>query len=345
MEPVPSLHLVFPNYALCFGSNFALDVSPTSKGDNLVPLIRLYQLILLIFSIPPQLSANTDRLQFKQSTISEVTGKAYFTAQDRDLELISITLPGKSERAHRFYAQASLHGNESYTTDFISWLSFQIRHEKSELNHLPDGSTIDLILVANPDSFKKSRFNKNGVNLNRNFGVLWGKSDEPFGSKAFSEPETKAIRALFDHYQYTAAVDIHGYLNWIVIPSQPQAIRQSVKKFAKANYKMWTQTLIENSSQLPNYFIKDAASLGDGGSFEDWAFWEKGVYAFCLEMRVPTRFMKTPNETIDLFRKYESYIANTFKQAAALKDKETLNANQENSDHSDNPKRVAAKND
>lgn len=73
MEPVPSLHLVFPNYALCFGSNFALDVSPTSKGDNLVPLIRLYQLILLIFSIPPQLSANTDRLQFKQSTISEVT--------------------------------------------------------------------------------------------------------------------------------------------------------------------------------------------------------------------------------------------------------------------------------
>ena len=308
-----------------------------------MPQLRFYQLILLTFFISSRVFGHTDRLQFKQSTISEVTGKAYFSSQDRDFELITITLPGKSEPAHRFYAQASLHGNEAHTTDFISWLSFQIRHGESALNLLPAGSKIDLLLVANPDSFKKSRFNKNGVNLNRNFGVLWGKSDEPFGSAAFSEPETKAIRALFEHYQYTAAVDIHGYLNWIVIPSQPQAIRSWVGKLAEIDYKTWTQALIKNSSHLPNYLIKDPASLGDGGAFEDWAFWDKGVYAFCLEMQIPSRFMKTSEETIDLYKKYESYIADAFKQAVTLKDNAALNAKKEKRNHnSDNPKRVAA---
>lgn len=314
-------------------------------GDELLRQIHLYQLIILVFLITPVLWAKPKRLISTQSTIGDLTGQALLSSRDRDLEIVTIKLPGTSQHQHRFYAQASLHGNESYTTEFLSWLSVQIRQGKSSLNLLPEGSVIDFLLVANPDSFKKSRLNKNGVNLNRNFSVLWGKSDEPSGSEAFSEPETKAIRALFNHYQYTAAVDIHGYVNWVVMPSPPKAIKSTKSASVTPDYSSWTRALVSNSTILPNYLVKDAANLGDGGAFEDWAFWDKGVYAFCLEMHSPERFLKTQDDKIDLFQAYDRFIANVFAKAVTLKETAKRNTSKENPKQKDNPERVASKND
>lgn len=47
-----------------------------------------------------------------------------------------------------------------------------------------------------------------GVDINRNYGYLWNNKDEPCadsyaGPHAFSEPETKAMKALFNKYQDT----------------------------------------------------------------------------------------------------------------------------------------------
>ena len=79
---------------------------------------------------------------------------------------------------------------------------------------------IDFIAIANPDAHGKSRLNSNSVNLNRNFGVLWGISKEPPGESAFSEAETKALRKLFNNRKYLSAMDVHGYVNWVVLPTR-----------------------------------------------------------------------------------------------------------------------------
>jgi len=74
---------------------------------------------------------------------------------------------------------------------------------------------------ANPDgSF--------GVDLNRNYGHMWGADDvgsspSPLsevyrGSSAFSEPETRAVRELFLSRDFRAVVSYHSYSQTILYP-------------------------------------------------------------------------------------------------------------------------------
>ena len=314
-------------------------------GVKTLPSFYRYILILLTFFKYQLVYANqiSPAISYDWTTISQLTGAAMASAGGQDLKVVTIKLSGSSARVHRFYAQASLHGNESFTTEFVLWLAKQIRGGTSELNRLPAGSIIDLLIVANPDSFRKSRFNKNGVNLNRNFGVLWGQSSEPTGNRAFSEPETQAIRSMFNHYDYTAAVDIHGYLNWIVTPSSPTAISKSISEQEKRSYELWTNGLLANSTKLSNYKIKDAYSLGDGGAFEDWAFWSKGVYSFCLEIREDKRYLRDQNgRRIDTFKGYDLYIGKVFREAVKLKDMSALHTSSNLPIKGDRSKRVAS---
>jgi hypothetical protein len=67
-----------------------------------------------------------------------------------------------------------------------------------------------------------------GVDLNRNYDVLWGVtqgqtscsacSDVFCGKKAFSEPETKNVKALLDQQQICCFVDVHSYSELILYP-------------------------------------------------------------------------------------------------------------------------------
>ena len=167
----------------------------------------------------------------------------------------------------RFLIQGGLHGNEILTSKFVRWLIERVANNQSPLNEI-DNIEIDFIPVANPDSHGKSRLNSNNVNLNRNFGVLWGISKEPPGASAFSEAETKAVKRLFTDRKYLSAMDVHGYVNWIVLPTRLSR--------NKLKYNKWISETRKNIKILPGkYHIKFAGDLGDGGAFEDWAFWHQ----------------------------------------------------------------------
>src|SRR5690606_7548600 len=102
---------------------------------------------------------------------------------------------------------------------------------------------------------------------NRNFAVLWGLTRENPGEKSFSEPETRAIRSLFKARKYTAAVDVHGYINWIVAPSSPDDVRRaggSPNRRLTAMYRAWIADLRREMQLLPGYQLKTGAQLGDG---------------------------------------------------------------------------------
>lgn len=198
----------------------------------------------------------------------------------RDLPLFQFE---SAQAQHRIYLQAALHGNETGTTDFALWLIKRLRADEGPLAAKKQFA-FDIVPVASPDGYiTKNRLNGHLVNLNRNFSVLWGLSRESPGLAPFSEPETQAIRRLFQKNRYSAAIDIHGFINWIVTPSvhpgKAQA-RGSVQELVRL------RTAAEVATQRfdPSYKLKSASSLGDGGAFEDWAFWEMGVPAICFEL-------------------------------------------------------------
>ncbi len=263
------------------------------------------------------------------------------TAAGREFEVVEFgnALPAtKTQPAapYRFLIEGGLHGNEEQASFFVLWLARRYARGESPLNQLPkDEVAIDFLPYANPDGSQElSRYNGHGVNLNRNFAVLWGLTKENPGKQSFSEPETKAIRALFQERKYTAAVDVHGYINWIVTPSSPESLAvrgiATTKQQASA-YKAWVNDVKEEMRVMPGYQHKTGALLGDGGAFEDWAFWQQGTFAYCLEMETFQRFVKSYRKdfndltnpeatmTVDLFKRYEAFIFRTFTRAVELK--------------------------
>ncbi len=273
----------------------------------------------------------------KVRAISKITNDASLrSAGGREFDVIEFGTQTKAPQPpFRFLVQGGLHGNEEATSTFVLWLARRYARGESPLNTLPkDEVLFDFLPYANPDGHKEaSRYNAHGVNLNRNFGVLWGITKENPGKASFSENETRAIRALFLEKKYTAAVDVHGYINWVVTPSSPESLAvRGIKTTAQqaTAYRAWVNDVKEEMRMMPGYQLKTGALLGDGGAFEDWAFWTQGTFAYCLEMETFQRFVpsyrknfndlaKEDTMKIDLFKRYEMFIFRTFGKAIELK--------------------------
>ena len=104
------------------------------------------------------------------------------------------------------FIMATIHGNEPAGTQLVRKL-----HEYLQQN--PDiltGKTVVLLPVANPDGLAtNSRYNANGVDLNRNFIAANRRSDVKGGPEALSEPEARTIHQLIRQYNPDRIVSIH----------------------------------------------------------------------------------------------------------------------------------------
>jgi protein MpaA len=82
------------------------------------------------------------------------------------------------------------------------------------------GADVWVVPVVNPDGYARNRRqNAHGVDLNRNFGAKWRKIEgaTSSGRRAFSEPETRAIRDFVDEIEPTYTVSYHQPLDGIDI--------------------------------------------------------------------------------------------------------------------------------
>lgn len=113
-----------------------------------------------------------------------------------------------------FWLIATIHGNEAAGTPiakkFVEWL------EKNPKE--VEGRKIVVMPVANPDGFADNvRFNRNGVDLNRNFPAgNWGEADvKPHGATPLSEPESRVLMRVLCQYFPNRVVSIHQPLNCV----------------------------------------------------------------------------------------------------------------------------------
>lgn len=254
--------------------------------------------------------------------------------------------PSKEKTPHvRFLIQGGLHGNELLASDFVAWLAKRFANGESLLNTLNNGNiSIDFVPYANPDgTIQFTRYNSNQINLNRNFDVLWGVTRENPGPSPFSENETRAIRDLVLSRDYTAAVDVHGFVNWIVLPTSPSDGLKGLPKVSaerRKTYDLWASAVKSHAAkQLPGYEVKTAGELKDGGAFEDFTWWSGGVPAICLELFTDSRHVlmsfadtiinlltpkglnteeRTASKHSDTFIAYESYIHSLFQEAIKI---------------------------
>lgn len=287
-----------------------------------------------------QPSEKKSGLELTATTIAMLTGNPNLTSK-KGREIRVLRVENKILQPQlRFLIQGGVHGNEKLPVEFVNWLANRLAAGVGPLSELAmrENTAFDLIPEVNPDGVSaNTRPNSAGVNLNRNFGVLWGLSRESPGPEAFSEPETNGIRELFVLNRYIGAVDIHGYAEWVVAPSSPTAVQgqqeaDSVNVKSNINlYLDWMNGLKNLLSLLPGgkYQLVTPAELGDGGAFEDWAFWSKKSFAVCLELRSEDVNERYSRREIGInrpenggrhtsFLKYELFLSKAFAEATNL---------------------------
>ena len=291
--------------------------------------MRLFFAVLLILVGSPIATAGSVHRIHSTDITTLLNGEDLRSTAGRPIKVLRLE-PADGLIKWRFLVQGGLHGDEKLGPEFVRWLA---NHFATSIPIKMNGIAIDFIPESNPDGVHlNQRGNSNGINLNRNFAVGWGISRENPGPKPFSENETQALKRLIETQNYTATIDIHGYVNWIVLPSKPRQVIQTGRQVSSdlaRLYRVWTKAIESQMSIFRNYKTKTALGLGDGGSFEDWTFYEAGTLSFCLELESDKRFRKlyrTPfgnlaqlsQRPIDTFLSYERFVVTMMRQAIRI---------------------------
>ncbi len=101
---------------------------------------------------------------------------------------------------------AAIHGNEPAGTTLVRRLGKYLQQQ----SHLMEGRRVVLLAVANPDGFAhRSRFNANGVDLNRNFPSANRVNERQSGATPLSEPEARVLKQLIEQYSPDRIISLH----------------------------------------------------------------------------------------------------------------------------------------
>ncbi|MES3038016.1 MAG: M14 family metallopeptidase [Bdellovibrionota bacterium] len=256
-----------------------------------------------------ELKAELDRLQAAHPTIMSQTaiGK---TVEGREIWAVRISgdLATADAKPGIIY-MGGHHAREHLSVEMpLRWARYLLEQYAAgnvRVKTLVDSRDIHIVPAVNPDGLeydiangkyqfwrKNRRLNSNnnyGVDLNRNYGFLWGtggssanaSSDTYKGPSAFSEPETQAIKNHVEaHKNITTLLTFHTFSKLILYPwghtddSVPNGTDLAV--FEKMAKKMaeWNGYKPQQSSDL---YITS-------GDTTDWAYGEHKIIAFTFEL-------------------------------------------------------------
>ena len=215
------------------------------------------------------------------------------------------------------------------TLIYFMWYVLENYGVDQTVTDLVNSRELYFVPVVNPDGYawnqqtnpagggmwrKNRRNNGNGtygVDLNRNYGYLWGHdntgssptplSDTYRGTAAFSEPETQTIRNFTIDRQFTTAVHFHAHGNcWIF----PWEYKVNIYTPDHPLFLAWCQDMTQFNQYRYGTPIQTLGYIVNGGA-NDWFYGgqviPKKIYSFVAEVGNSTDgFWPTPDRIIPL---------------------------------------------
>jgi carboxypeptidase T len=186
---------------------------------------------------------------------------------------------------------------ESTTDPVQTWLSTSEIWVAPMVN--PDGhehtQTTDRLWRKNR---RRNRDGSIGVDPNRNYGYMWGTldvstsshvpSDETYvGPRAFSEPETRAVRDLIGREVFSGIITYHSYSQLILYPwgytADPVVDANDRAKMKALAERMSTKIAAVHGA---TYEPKQASKLyPTAGDTTDWTYGVYGIPSVTIELR------------------------------------------------------------
>ena len=185
------------------------------------------------------------------------------------------------------------------------------------INRWLSNGEIWIVPMTNPDGHEYSRtqyrlWRKNrrengdgswGVDPNRNYGYMWGTLDNDYtshtpsddtyiGPRAFSEPETRAIRDLIGQEMFNGVISYHSYSQEILYPwgYTRKSIRHHQDQSLMSTLAKRMQKAIENVHG-ENYDPKQSSQFyPTAGGASDWIYGIYAIPAFTIELRPAERW-------------------------------------------------------
>ena len=183
------------------------------------------------------------------------------------------------------------------------------RHaEDAEVRRAVAGAQLYVVPLLNPDGLefsihhyrwwrKNRRYNGDmswGVDLNRNYGFMWGfddsgssgdpESEAYRGPAAFSEPETEALRRFMLAHPPGGSVSYHNYSQVIMFPwgytTQPTAHAAEMEAIAGE----MSRRMLRVNGRRYEYGSGAEALYLTNGDLDDWIYGTFAIPAFTIEL-------------------------------------------------------------
>ncbi len=197
--------------------------------------------------------------------------------------------PTADEDEPCFLVEGCIHGNENHGLEaclhFIGYLVSGYGVDQ-QVTSWVDEREIWVVPLVNPDGHEKNqRANANGVDLNRNFGYWWSFAASSYGSRPFSEPETRAIRDLVEEVWPYGSISFHTSGRLVLYP---WAYIDSPATPDERLFALTARELVDSInvvSALGRYnFRRSGTWYWHGGEHNDWMYSQYGILSFTIEM-------------------------------------------------------------
>ena len=230
----------------------------------------------------------------KDSVGSSIEGRAIWTVKISDN-------PNTNEEEPEVFYNSLIHAREPNSMmTVIRFMYYLLENYGSdpEVTYLVDNREFYFMPVINPDGYvfnenmspngggfwrKNRRDNGNGifgVDLNRNFGYMWGYDNEGSssnpnyidyrGTGPFSEPETQTIREFCADHNFSVSANYHTYWNVVFTP-WGYNLEQSIDSII-------FNRLVDNATVFNNYIngfdLSPYENYPSNGDVLDWMYGE-----------------------------------------------------------------------
>ena len=306
-QKLQGLNLIGDVYTKASPSGYAIMYVTPDELNKIEALQLSYQVVIKnlnehykdfwdsrAYSTAAQIIQKMDNLV---STYPDICKKTEYGSSVSNRELSALKISDNvatDENEGEIIFDGGIHGNEVGGPEnmiiFAEELCSKYGNDAT-ITGLIDNQEIWIYCMVNPDGRESmSRYNANGVDLNRNYGYMTTMTNE-----GFSEPETKAIRNCLLENQFSIQISYHSGIEYILYPWGLYSTQTPDKLHHQLICNTYSQTSgYDNLDVMQSY-----ASYYTTGETLDYAYGALGISSMTEEIS----FDKQPSDITGFYNK------------------------------------------